>query len=267
MEGALNIPIWRLSLAYALFLIVILVAWGKRLRLTKTLAVSISRMTIQLILMGLILKTLFELDSWIMITGIFLVMIFFAAQTIIKRSGVRFRGVYLLLFISILMGGGTIFIYFILFVIHNDPWYAPRYFIPLAGMIIGNSMNGSALALERFYDLIRTHRGEIETLVSFGATADEAARDYFKKAYRASLLPVLTNMTGIGIVFIPGMMTGQILGGTTPVLAIKYQMAIMAAILGSVAITGFFILSLSSRIFFDTNHLPKVSVFETPTPA
>ena len=261
MEGALDIPVWRLFLAYILFAIVFLIAWRKRVRLTKDLLVSVIRMTVQLILMGIALKTVFGIDSWVIISCIFIIMVFFAAQTIIKRSGVLFKGVYRLLFLSILCGGGVVFIYFIVFVIHNDPWYAPRYFIPLAGMIIGNSMNGSALVLERFYDLIQTHRSEIETLVSFGATAQEASRDHFRKAYRASLIPVLTNMTGIGIVFIPGMMTGQILGGSSPILAIKYQMAIMAAILGSVALTGYLILSMGSRYFFDTTHLPKASVF------
>ena len=262
MTGALNIPLWRLALAYILFAAVFFIAWRQQLRLNKDLLISVFRMTIQLALMGIVLKTVFQLDSWIIITAIFLAMIFFAAQTIIKRSGVRFRGVYRLLFLSILLGGGSVFIYFIVFVVHNDPWYAPRYFIPLAGMVIGNSMNGSALALERFVDLIRTHRRETETLVSFGATAQEASREYFRKAYRASLIPVLTNMTGIGIVFIPGMMTGQILGGSPPVVAIKYQIAIMAAILGSVSSTVYLILSFSARLLFDASHLPRSTLFE-----
>lgn len=261
MEGVVDISVWRLGLAYVLFVVVFFLAWWKRLGLMKDLVHSVVRMSLQLTLMGFILMYIFEIDLWYVITLIFLIMIFFATQTIVKRSGVSFRGVYQLLFLSILLGGGTILVFFILAVVHNRPWYDPRYFIPLAGMVIGNSMNGSALALERFYDDVKKRRREIETLVSFGATADEAARDSFRKAYRSSLVPVLTNMTGMGIVFLPGMMTGQILGGASPLTAIKYQMAVMGAILGSVGLTGFLILTLEYRHFFDKYHLPNEEIF------
>ena len=123
-------------------------------------------------------------------------------------------------------------------------------------------MNASALALERFYDSIQKRKKEIETLISFGATAGEASKDAFRKAYRSSLIPVLTNMTGMGIVFIPGMMTGQILGGSPPLIAIKYQIAIMAAILGSAAFTTYLILTMEHRFFFNKFHLIKEEMFE-----
>ena len=213
--------------------------------------------------MGFLLTYLFQIRLWIVMTLLFLIMVFFASQTIVKRTGISFKGVYRILYFSILLGGGSVFFFFIFVVVHNQPWYDPRYFIPLAGMIIGNSMNGSALALERFYDDIKKRRMEIETMISFGATAEEAAADAFRKAYRSALIPTLTSMTGMGIVFLPGMMTGQILGGSSPLTAIKYQMAIMAAILGSVSLTGFFILTLESRYFFDKFHLPKDDIFNT----
>ena len=261
MKGALDIAIWRLALAYVLFIVVFSITWWKKLHLEKDLVHSVVRMTLQLILMGFLLTYIFEIRLWFVMTLLFLVMIFFATQTIVKRSGISFRGVYRILFFSILCGGGVVFFFFILVVVHNQPWYDPRYFIPLAGMIIGNSMNGSALALERFYDDVKIRRKEIETLVSFGATAEEASKDAFRKAFRSSLVPTLTSMTGMGIVFLPGMMTGQILGGSPPLTAIKYQMAIMAAILGSVSLTGFFILNLASRHFFDKFHLPIDDIF------
>jgi len=127
---------------------------------------------------------------------------------------------------------------------------------------MGNSMNGSALALERFYDDIKIQNRKIETMISLGATAHEASFESFQKAYRSALLPILTNMTGMGIVFIPGMMTGQILGGSTPLTAIKYQIAIMAAILGSVALTSFLILTLENRHFFNKYHLLREEILK-----
>ena len=265
MNGAIDIPVWRLGIAYILFFLVFFITWRKRLRLGRDLIHSVFRMTLQLILVGLILTHLFQIDLWHVITLIFFAMIFFASQTIVKRSGISFKGVYRILSLSIFLGGGLVFLFFIFLVVHNQPWYAPRYFIPLAGMIIGNSMNGSALCLERFYDDVKKGRREIETLISFGATAEEASRDAFRKAYRSALMPTLTNMTGMGIVFLPGMMTGQILGGSPPLVAIKYQIAIMAAILGSVSLTGFFILTFESRRFFDRYHLPKEDVLGLKT--
>lgn len=263
MTGALDISLWRLALAYLLFGIVFFVIWWKRLNLEKDLVNSVIRMTLQLTFMGFILKTIFEIDSWIIITGIFFIMVFFAARTIIKRTGIVIPGITRLLFISILLGAGSVLMFFIHLVVHNQPWYEPRYFIPLAGMIIGNSMNGSALALERFYEDVKQRRREIETWISFGATAEEAALEPFRKAYRSALVPTLTSMTGMGIVFIPGMMTGQILGGSPPLTAIKYQMAIMAAILTSVALTCFFILNLEFRRLFNKYHLINVDIFHS----
>ena len=266
MNGAIDIPVLRLSIAYLYFFLVFFLSWRKKLGLGKDLAFSVLRMTLQLVLMGFLLTSIFKIKLWMVITLIFLIMIYFATQTIIKRSGIVYRGVYRLLFISILLGSGSVLFFFILIIVGNRPWYEPRYFIPLAGMIIGNSMNGSALVLERFYDDVKKRRKEIETWVSFGATADEAAADSFRKAYRSSLLPVLTNLTGMGIVFIPGMMTGQILGGSSPITAIKYQIAIMSAILGSVALTGYIILTLEYRAFFNKYHLLDEKIFEENRP-
>ena len=261
MKGAIDIALWRLGLAYLLFFVVYGLIWRKRLGIGKDLIHAVFRMTIQLAIVGFALTYLFNIDLWIVITLIFFIMAFFAAQTIVKRSGVNFPGMYRLLFTSILFGAGMILMYFVLIVIHIDPWYNPRYFIPLAGMIIGNSMNSSALALERFYDDIKIHRREIETRISFGATAAEASADSLRKAYRSALIPVLTSMTGMGLVFLPGMMTGQILGGSPPLVAIKYQIVIMAAILGSVALTGYAILIQESRQFFDSHHLIREDIF------
>lgn len=261
MNPVIDISIWRLSLCYGLFFLVFLISWWKKLALSRDLLISVGRMTLQLVLMGLILTKIFQLQSWIIITLIYLLMIFFAMQNIIKRSGIVFPHIHWLLFISLLGGAGSVFIFFIVLIIGNQPWYDPRYFIPLGGMILGNSMNGSALALERFFDDVKVRRLEIETLISFGATGHEAAQTSFQKAYRAALLPMMLSMSGMGLVFLPGMMTGQILGGSLPITAIKYQIAIMSAILGSLAVTTYFILMLEYRQFFNKFHLIRDEIF------
>jgi len=262
MISVIDIPLWRLCLCYGLFFLGFILTWWKKLHLTRDLFFSIFRMTIQLTLMGFILTEIFEIKTWWLVTLIYIAMLFFAAQTIVKRTGIVFPHIYRLLYISLLGGAGSVFVFFILIIISSKPWYNPRYFIPLGGMILGNSMNGSALALERFFDDIHGRRREIETLISLGATGSEAAQSSFRKAFRSAVLPMMMNMSGMGLVFLPGMMTGQILGGSAPLVAIKYQIAIMGAILASLVVTVYFILSLEYHQFFNKFHLIREDIFE-----
>jgi putative ABC transport system permease protein len=149
-------------------------------------------------------------------------------------------------------GGATFF--FCNAVIGLDPWYDPRYLIPLAGMIIGNSMTGAALAAERLAAEMYERRDEIEAALCLGATARSASREAVRSAYRAALIPSINAMAAMGLVFLPGMMTGQILSGTEPITAVKYQIAIMCVITGSVAVTSFLILLQGYRAYFTPAH-------------
>jgi len=258
----IDIPISGMILAYILFFIVFFLSQVNRLQIDKDLIVSTLRMTVQLILVGLVLVYVFEWESPIIVTGIFLLMIFFGAWTIMERSGVAFFQIFISLLGSLFLGTGFVLLFFILFIVGVTPWYDPQFFIPLAGMIIGNSMNGSTLAVERFFNGVKEKRLEIETKAALGANAKEASLEIFKQAYKASLLPTLSSMTGMGIVFLPGMMTGQILGGTPPLIAIKYQITIMLAILASVALSSLMILFLERRFLFSSLDLPRYNLFK-----
>ncbi len=256
-----DITLVSLLAAYALALPIWLIIWSNKLRLGRDLAVSIVRMSLQLLAIGFVLEYLFELDIWYVTIGVFVVMVFFAARTIIARTGVKLGGMTPILALAMLAGAGSVTAFLVLAVVRVDPWYAPRYFIPLAGMVLGNSMSGCALALERFYAGVKDNIKLVETHLAHGATGVEATQDIFRASFRASLIPTLSSMSGIGLVFIPGMMTGQILGGVDPVDAIRYQMVIMMAILGSVAIASFVILFLERRRFFDEYQLLKPDLF------
>ncbi|HEX8960459.1 MAG TPA: ABC transporter permease, partial [Geobacteraceae bacterium] len=124
----------------------------------------------------------------------------------------------------------------------------------LAGMIIGNSMNGASLAAERLASEVRERREEIETAICLGATARQASETAVRNAFRAALIPTMNTMAAMGIVSLPGMMTGQILSGTAPAIAVRYQIAIMCAITGAVAITAFLILLQGYRHYFTAAH-------------
>ncbi|MEA1997512.1 MAG: iron export ABC transporter permease subunit FetB [Gemmatimonadota bacterium] len=256
-----DITMIGLFAAYALMLPVWIIIRGNRLSLDRDLFLSVLRMSLQLLAVGYALEYIFELSYWYVVVGIFLAMVFFAARTVVARTGIKISGLGFLLFISMLVGAGTVSAFLTIFVIRIEPWYEPRYFIPLAGMIIGNSMNGCALALERFYSSLKDSRKLVETLLALGADYREASRDMLRSSFRASLIPTLSSMSGMGIVFLPGMMTGQILSGVEPLEAIRYQIVIMMAILGSVAMASYLILWLEQRKFFDEYHLLRSEFF------
>ena len=258
----LDISLEHLALAYILGTVVFALINIKKLKLNKHFFVSMVRMTIQLVAVGFLLKYVFQVRLPILIAAIFLFMSFNASRIVIARSGISFPYVHLLVFAGITIGPGLVLLFFIGIVVSPIPWYNPRFLIPIAGMILGNSMNGSALALERYFGECKITLPKIKTLISLGATENEASRNAYRKAYRAGLLPTLISMSSMGIVSLPGMMTGQILGGSPPLIAIKYQIGIMLAILSAVAISIFIILSLEQHQLFNAYGLPKDEILK-----
>ena len=256
-----DITVIGLVASYALVLPVWLIVRANCLGLGRDLGISILRMTVQLLAIGFVLKYLFAVEIWYVSTGVFAGMVFFASRTVLARTGIDFKGLTSILTLAMLAGAGLVSVFICLAVVQVEPWYAPRYFIPLAGMVLGNSMSGCALALERFYSGVKDQRKLVETHLSHGANGAEATREILRSAFRASLIPTLSSMSGIGLVFIPGMMTGQILGGVEPLDAIRYQMVIMMAIVVSVAVSSFTILFLERGRFFDEYQNLREEIF------
>jgi putative ABC transport system permease protein len=135
-------------------------------------------------------------------------------------------------------------------VVGAKPWWKPQYFIPLAGMLIGNSMNAVAISLDRLLGDLRKKRQEIEMMLCLGADYKEASKDVVKQAMRAGMIPSINSMMAAGVVFIPGMMTGQILAGADPALAIRYQIVVMVMLVGSTAIMSLLAVRLVCKLCF-----------------
>lgn len=142
-------------------------------------------------------------------------------------------------------------IFFIVFVIKPEPLYNPQYLIPIGGMIMGNTMNGIALALKSILSSIDNQREKIEGSLMLGATPKMAMDEINKDAFDLAIMPTLNSMKNMGLITLPGMMTGQILGGVVPTIAIKYQIAVMTIITSSVAIGVFIFLKFSTNKFFN----------------
>ena len=204
----------------------------------RRLLVAASRMVVQLLLVGLVLEALFRAVSPVATAAVALVMVLFAGREAVARQDRRLAGwwSYGLGTGAMLMAAGLVTVFALTTQLRPDPWYDPRYAIPLLGMVLGNTMTGISLGLNALTGDVAQARPAIEARLSLGADRIQAMRPLARKSLRAALLPIVNSMAATGLVSLPGMMTGQILGGVAPVEAVKYQLLIMFLIAGG---TGF----------------------------
>lgn len=249
-DTIIDLSLWDLITVYSLLLLSLGLAHLLKANQSRELFWAGLRMFVQLLLVGYVLHLVFALKTPVPVLLILVVMIGFAVQTIGARVKTRMPHFYRIVGTAILFGCGGMTFFFCTLVIGLKPWYDPRYLIPLAGMIIGNSMTGASLAVERLAAEFKERREEIETALSLGGSVQAASELAVSSAFRAALIPSINAMAAMGLVFLPGMMTGQILSGTEPMIAVKYQIAIMCVITGSVAVTTFLILRLGYRTYF-----------------
>ncbi len=210
------------------------------LGMARHLLVAAVRMVVQLTLMGLVLKTLFAMTSptWTAVAAV--LMVLFAGREAGARLGRRFQGLwtYGLGTSSMLMAGGVITVLALTSLLRPDPWYDPRYALPLLGMILGNTMNAVALGLNTLTAAAYSERNAIEARLALGHTRFEALDRVMRQSMRTAMMPIVNAMAATGLISLPGMMTGQILAGVDPVEAVKYQLLIMFLIAGGTALGG-----------------------------
>ncbi len=224
-----------LAIAGLLLLIIGGLSAAMALRLERSLAVAAVRMVAQLTLVGLVLKQLFAVQSPWLTLGAAVVMVGFAGQEIMGRQERRLRGgwTYGIGATAMAFAATLVMLMALTTAVRPDPWYDARYAIPLLGMVLGNTMSGISLALHTLGALAVRERAAIEAQLALGHTRWQALRPYQRQALRTGLMPIINAMSATGLVSLPGMMTGQILGGVDPVQAVKYQILIMFLIAGS----------------------------------
>ena len=226
----MDISIYRLMLAALLLIFPLLIFSNLKLKLSGQLFNSFARMIVQLAIIGLILQFIFNRENpWLA----FLWMLIMLANAVLTLKGrLKFQKKILLpvLIFSLLTTTLIVMPWLIIVVLRPEPLFAPRFLIPIYGMILGNSMNNCSLALERFESGLSENWKAYYTRLSLGASQWEAILPAFRKAMQAALMPELLTIASMGMVTLPGMMTGQILGGASPLVAIKYQMMIMIGI-------------------------------------
>ena len=252
MKGILNLSVLQVALAYLFVLIVLFILRARGIRREKELVVSSVRMTLQLILVGYLLVYVFDNPNPFFTIAAILVMEAFAVYTVFKKFKNKLsKELKRVIAASMALGTLSCLVYFLLVVVRISPWYDPQYFIPIAGMIIGNSMTGVSLGVKSLNEGMTVQRAMVEEALILGATPQDASREIVNSTFDAAILPTINSMVGMGIVFLPGMMTGQILSGTSPTTAISYQIAIMLGILGAVSLSVFTMLQWGYRTFFN----------------
>ena len=252
--GIIDIEFWRLVAAYIFVVLLLVIVRWRGIAREKQILIATIRMTVQLILAGYVLTYVFENPHPLFSLAFLCAMALFSIHNIFKRISFKLnKKIKYMVILSMLTGPIAALFYFNNVVIHFTPWYEPRYFIPIAGMIVGNAMTGVTLALKNLHEGITNNRDKVEALLMLGATPAKAVKQYVDAAFDSAVLPTLNNMLGMGIIFLPGMMTGQILSGVSPLTAIEYQIAILIGILGSVSLTVILFIMLSFRAFFTKN--------------
>jgi len=191
---------------------------------------SIARMCIQLSFVGVYLEFLFKFNSPVLNTVYLLIMISIACQSIIRSSNLKVRLFFMPVFFSLLIPFTIILIFFNAVVVRIDNLFEAKYLIPIGGMLLGNCLRSIIIGLNNFYSGIKKDEKVYLYSISIFNSRIQALKPYFKESFLAAITPTIASMATIGLVSLPGMMTGQILGGSIPMVAIKYQIAIMFSI-------------------------------------
>ena len=221
------------------------------LNLERSILMAAVRSLVQLTLIGYVLVPIFAWRSPWMIGLVALAMILMASRESVGRVKRTYPGIFRRAFLGVSTSALVVGLYGLLFVIGARPWYEPRYLVPLLGMLLGNTLTGVSLGLDRFLEIADEERDRIEGLLAVGATPWQSSRFAVQRSLSAGMTPILNTMPVVGLVSLPGMMTGQILAGNNPALASRYQIVILFMISSTTALGMMIAVGLAYRSMFD----------------
>jgi putative ABC transport system permease protein len=224
------------------------------LGLGRRLLVAAVRTVVQLLLVGLVLEWIFGLSRWWAVVLLMLAMATIAAVAAVRRSGHRHPGVWVDSLLSMWISSWVVTGLALGAIVGVEPWWRPQYAVPLMGMILGNTLTGISLGLDRLGGELLARRDQVEALLALGATRWEAARGPVRTAVTTGMVPIVNSMMVVGLVSLPGMMTGQLLAGVSPIEAVKYQVVIMFLIAAGTTLGTVSVVLLSYRRLFSRDH-------------
>lgn len=248
-----EIPLPRLALALGLVALAVGLSRWRRLDLERDLLWGSARGAVQLIAIGYALRLLFQGDhpGWVALA--LAVMLVVAAATSARRveHGPPARVLFLCALAAVAAGAAVALVPVFALVVSPEPWYAARYLVPIGGMMIASAMNVVAQVFERVFAAAREHAAEIEQVLALGATPAQALARHVRAAVRAAMIPTVNGLLTVGLVALPGMMTGQIVSGTAPDQAVRYQLVILYQLVAVAAVSGLVAVELARRLLFN----------------
>ncbi|HCH26565.1 MULTISPECIES: ABC transporter permease [Psychrobacter] len=242
-----------IALASSLILMVLMVSWRLRLHLTKTLLMAALRTVVQLSFIGLILAWVFAREQWYEVLSILTIMTLIAGSAAKNRVKRRYKGLFIDTLLAVSVSAVLVTAIAILVILEVQPWYTPQFVIPILGLILGNSLTAISLTSNQLINAFYEQQARIEMMLSLSATPFEAVHEQIRTAIINGMTPTLNSMLVVGVVSLPGMMTGQILAGADPTQAIRYQIVTMFLICVSSTLGCTISALLTYRRFFNKN--------------
>ena len=249
-----NLSLWDVAIAALLIVVNGAVSVALKLDLERKLAWAAVRTVVQLLAIGYVLGWVFQFDRWFVVLPLMIAMTLIAGFAGAQRGARTYAGQRADSIASIWISSWLVAAVGLFVVIRIRPWYEPQYAIPILGMILGNTLTGVSLGIERMTEELTARRDNVDMALALGATRWEAAQAPARQAVRAGMIPTLNQMAVVGIVSLPGMMTGQVLAGQSPLQAVRYQIVIMFLIAASSALGTVLAVLLTYRRLFSADH-------------
>jgi putative ABC transport system permease protein len=260
--GAQDLNILSLG-SLLIFLVPILyISRYLKLGINREIIIGMVRMCLQLSFVGLYLEFLFKFDSPWLNTAYLLLMISIACHSILKSSNLKIRLFFKPLFFALLIPFGIMLLFFNGVVAHIDNLFEAKYLVPVGGMLLGNCLRSIIIGLTHFYSGLKKNEREYLYSLCLFNNRTQALKPWFKESLVAAINPTLASMATIGLVSLPGMMTGQILGGSIPIVAIKYQIAIMGCIFYTEYFSVILSILFSLKTGFNAFDVLKSDIFQ-----
>ena len=246
----LEISIVQFLFIYIILLVVLLIM--KLCGMNKTLEILMAslKMSVQLVIAGLLLEYIFKINHPAFTLSYLAVMVGFTIYRVLSKNKWMNKNFKIITSLTIAIPNLLIIAFFICVVTSQTLWN-PQFLIPIGGMLLGNAMTANNLCLKSFHESLDGQRNRINALIACGAPAKTILMPFVKQSWETALLPTMNSMLGMGIVHLPGMMTGSILAGAVPFTAILYQIAIMIAICSSNMLSCFLTLYLGNKTLID----------------
>jgi putative ABC transport system permease protein len=261
MNDIIDINYFELFAGFALMLIPITILWYYKTNLVKDTLIATARMTVQLLLVGLYLEYIFDLNNAFVNIAWVILMSIIATYSIIRRSGLKMKLFFLPVLFSGIISIAITDAYFLGFVIKLENVFTARYFIPITGMLLGNTIKNVIISLDAFYKRINDEQNLYRWNLANGANRREAILPFMSDALKKAFNPLIATTAIMGLISLPGMMTGQILGGSNPNVAVKYQIMLLITIFTSAILNVVLTINISNKFAFDKFGNLKKGIF------